>query len=416
MSQPPLHVSLDFVRKLAVTKQHLQGPLPSNVTGKEILSVVRDLGYVQWDPITIVAPSHLISLWCRVGDFSPSLLEKLLWEDKRLMEHASPIAWLVPTEDFPLYESLMRRYPDSLNRSWGQHIPRAKRFLAQHAALRKRMLSALKAGPLQLHEFEDHLRTKRTDGEWTPASDVSQMLLHLQMSGLVMVVGHRGNQNLWGLTREFLPGWVPPTGLSEKAVERETAQRAIRALGTATAAEINFYFVRGRYATLPTTLADLERGAAIHRVVAEGLGEKEVRYVHDQDVALLEAGGARDWDPRVSLLPPFDNFIFSRRRMNRMFGFDYVREQFLPAAKRRYGTYVPPILWGDRLIGRIDPRLDKASGTLEVKAVYAEPGAPKEREVASAIADAILRFAAFLNATRVLYSSKVPDAWKGSLH
>ncbi len=415
MSGVPLTISTDVARRLAVTKQHLAGKWPSKATASSILSLVRDLGYVQWDPVTIVAPSHLISLWCRLGDFRPSVLERLLWRDKKIFEHWTPIASLVLTEDYPIYYSLMQGYPDSLSRSWRNHIAPAKQFLAKHADLRRRILAELRKGPLQLSQFKDHLRTKRNDGEWTPASDVAQMLFHLSMSGEVMVVGHEGNQNRWGLSEEFLPSWAERRELTVEEWERETAQRALRALGTATAAEINYYFVRGRYQNLKGTLKLLEEESAVRPVKVEGIEEREKRYVHEQDVALLDSLDSAAWKPRMALLPPFDNLISSSARTSRLFGFDYIREQFLPEAKRKFGTYVLPILWGDRLIGRIDPRLDRASGELVINAVHAERGAPSEREVAAEIGRTIARFGAFLGASRVSYTPRVPPAWKDSL-
>jgi uncharacterized protein len=415
MSGEPLSASLQSVRRLVVTKQHLAGDLPQRVTARTIVSLVRDLPYVQWDPVNIVAPSHLISLWSRLGDFRPAELDRLLWKERALFLHWIPVAAIVPFADYPLYRSLMTRYPDSLSKSWGRQKAEAKRFLARHSALRKSVLKALRNGPLLLGQFEEHARTTRSDGDWNPGSDLEHMLYHMLMSGDVRVVGHRGNQNLWGLSEQFLPNWVDRKELTEPDFEREAAQKAIRGLGTATAKEIHYYFPRGCYNHLETTLAQLEEEATIHRVTVEGLGSRDERYIHDQDVELLASMNTDAWKPRLSLLPPFDNMVNNQARLNTLFGFDYIREQFLPKEKRRYGTYVLPILWGDRFIGRIDPRLDKTSGKLVINAVFAEPDAPRDREIPGVIGDTIARFAAFLGASGVTYTSRVPAAWKGSL-
>jgi uncharacterized protein len=415
MSREPLTISLESVRRLAVSKQLLSGRLPAHGTLTEILSVVRDLDYVQWDPVSIVAPSHILTLWNRVGDFRLSDLEKLLWNEKRLFLHWTPQASVVSMGDYPLYHSLMSRYPESLTRTWGNHRTAAKKFLAGHADLRRKVLGELKKGPRQLSQFKDHAHTQRHGGDWTASSDVSLMLFHLLMSGRVMVVGHQGNQNIWGLSEEFLPSWVDRKVLSEEEFEREAAQRAIRALGTGTPKEITYYFVRGRYQNLKAILASLESESTIHRVTVEGSGPQEERYIHHRDVSLVDSMDTSAWIPRVSLLPPFDNLVCSTARTKRVFGFDYVREQFLPAEKRRFGTYVLPILWGDKLIGRIDPRLDKARGELVINAVHAEPDAPPERAIADKIGETIARLAKFLGASRVTYTSRVPSAWKSSL-
>ena len=416
MKPEPITTSLESARRLTVTKQRLAGRLAPRATKSAILSVVRDLAYVQWDPVSIVAPSHIISLWSRLGAFRLADLDQLLWDEKRLIEHWTPMASLVLTEDYPLYSSLMRRYPESLTRSWGTQRAQAKKFLASHGRLRQQILSELARGPLQLSDFHDHARTKRNDGEWTPTSDVSHMLFHLLMSGEVMVVGHRGNQNLWGLTKDFLPAAADTPELPEEEFEYRAAQRALRALGTAIPSEIHYYFPRGRYQNLERALARLEEDAKVHRVVVEELGPREERYIHDADLPLLEAMDGTAWRPRTSLLPPFDNLICSTARTKRLFDFEYVREQFLPREKRRFGTYVLPILHGERLIGRIDPRLDKASGTLAIQSVHAEPRAPADRETAAQIGETIARLGEFVGARRIAYSSKVPEPWRSALH
>ena len=404
----------EAARRLTVTKQRLAGRRPQRGNREDIVSVIRDLGYVQWDPVTVVAPSHVVSLWSRLGDFRLSDLEGLLWDERRVFEHWTPIASIVRTEDYPLFNYLMERYPESLSRSWGNHIPRAKKFLAEHVALRKRILKDLQDGPLRLSQFRDYVKTKRSDDGWSPGSDVSTMLFHLLMSGDVMVVGHDGNQNLWGLAERFLPMWAKKTRITEEEFEREAAQRAIRALGTAAPSEIVYYFVRGRYQNLKKTLAGLEAESVIHRVNVAGFG-KEERYVHDQDVALLESMGGKAWQPRTTLIAPFDNLIAGRRRTNTVFGFDYAHEQFLPKEKRKYGTWVLPVLRGDRLIGRVDPRLDKDVGKLIVNSVHAEPGAPGGKEVGSEIAESVQQLASFIGAKDVEYSSRVPPTWNEGL-
>ena len=414
MSKEPITISAQDARRLAVNRQHLAGKLPAKPTREHILSVVRDLAFVQWDPIAVVAPSHLLSIWNRVGDLRISDLDGLLWEERKLFEHwPGRVAAIVLTEDYPLYYSMMKRYPESLGKSWGAQRARARTFLAKHRQLAKSILSQLKRGPLQLTQFKDYARTKRDAADWTPGSDVSEMLFHLEMSGEVMVVGHEGNRNLWGLPEAFLPNWVERKELSEEDVERMAAQRAIRALGTASPREINAYFPRGRYQNLKSALESLRKESTIRPVRVQGEQEDGERYIHGLDIGLLESINDA-WQPRVSLLPPFDNLICSRGRTNRLFGFDYNHEMFLPEAKRKFGYYVLPILWGDRLIGRIDPLMDRSKERLLVKSVHAEPKAPG-KEAATEIGDAIQRLGDFLGAREVVYSPRVPGPWRSAL-
>ncbi len=410
-----LSTSLEGARRLAVTKQHLAGKVPARASWEDLVAVARDLAFVQWDPITIVAPSHLISFWSRVGGFEPADLDRLLWEEKKLFLCWTPVASIVPTEDYPLHASFMRRYPDSLSDSWRSQRERARKFLAQHKALRKAVLKQLEDGPRLLSQFKGYTRTRRNEDGWTSGSDVSRMLSILVMTGDVMVAAHQGNQNVWALSGNFLPRWVERKELTEDEAERTAAERAVRALGTASPREIHYYFLRGRYLHLERALSRLVAEGAIHRIAVAELGKRDERYIHDADVPLLESVQTDAWQPRVSLLPPFDALICGRDRTHRLFGFDYVHEQFLPPSKRKFGTYVLPILWGDRLIGRVDPQMDREDGKLLIHSVHAEPGAPTGKDVSSGIAETIARFARFLGADDVAYTPRVPTAWRHSL-
>ena len=415
MSSAPIRTSLPAARRLAVAKQHLAGKRPGRASAERIVETVRDLPYVQWDPVSVVAPSHLLSLWARVGSFRVRDLDRLLWTERRLLQHWIPFASVVATEDYPIYSSLMRRYPESLSDSWGAQRARARAFLAKHAELRRRVLAELRGGPLLLDQFRDHGRTRRSAGDWEPSSAVSEMLWHLLMSGQAMVVGHEGNQNLWGRPDAFLPSWVRREALSEEEADMEAAQRALRGLGVATAQEVHYYFVRGCYRDIRSTLETLVADSRVHRVVVEGLPGRDERFVHSDDVALLDDLSRDGFSPRVAVLPPFDNMVYNQARGQRLFHFDYVREQFLPKAKRRFGMWVLPILRGDRFIGRMDARFDKENRRFEVHALFAEPDAPPEPSVATEIREEIDRLAAFLGAGSVAFTSRVPSVWKSGL-
>jgi uncharacterized protein len=416
MTSAPIRTSLQAARRLAVTKQHLSGKRPGRATAERIVETVRDLPYVQWDPVSVVAPSHLLSLWGRVGSFRLPDFDRLLWTERRLLQHWIPFASVVATEDYPVYSSLMRRYPESLSDSWGGQRARARAFLAKHGDLRKRVLADLRGGPLQLNQFKDHVRTKRIAGDWEPSSAVSEMLWHLLMSGQAMVVGHDGNQNLWGLPDAFLPSWVSRERLTEEEADLQAAQRALRGLGVATAREVHYYFIRGCYRDIRSTLETLVADSRIHRVVIEGLPGRDECFVHADDVALLDDLTRDQFSPRLAVLPPFDNMICSQARGKRLFNFDYVREQFLPKAKRRFGMWVLPILRGEQFIGRMDARLDKEKRQFQVNALYAERGAPTTPAVATEIRRELDCLAAFLGAESVAFTSKVPSIWKGGLH
>ena len=414
MNDAPLRLTREQARRIVLLQQRLAGRA-ARASPEAVVRTIRQLGFVQWDPVPIVAPSHLLSLGARLDRFRPAHLERLLWSDRKVFEHWMPIASLVLTEDYPLFRSLMRRYPASMGKSWGIQGVRAAEFLRRHQDLRTRILRRLRSGPMRIGDFQEHTGAPRRGPDWEPASDVSEMLFHLGMAGEVMVVGHDGAQNLWGLAKEFLPAGTPQERLSIAEFERRAAERSLRALGVACARDIHFYFVRGRYQTLDATLAALEEEGRIHRVQIEGISARPVHYVHDDVLRRLDAVANGAWEPRTSLLPPFDTLLGSPIRLNRLFDFAYVREQFLPREKRRFGTYVLPIVHGDRIIGRIDPQFDRGAGLLRVLSVHAEPGAPAGREPAEAISHALDRLARDIGAKQVELPTSLPPEWAGFL-
>jgi uncharacterized protein YcaQ len=409
--------TLENARRLAVAKQHLAGKRPSKPDSDYILRVTRDLGCLQLDPISTVAPSHLIVLWSRLGNFDTTDLDDLLWRDKKLFEYWAHQASIVMMEDYPLYYSLMRRHPDMLASQGSVWRQRIDKFLNANAKLRDHILNELrKKGPLLSREFEDKTRVKGSLG-WGSWGDVSRMMFHLFLMGEVMVVGREGKQKLYGLSEDFLPSWVSKKKLSAEEVEYLAVQRSLRALGIANSSEISWHFLRKRYPNLKATMKQLVADERIIPIdITDGPLEKAQRYIHSDDVERLEELQSEEWQPRVSLLSPFDNLFCDRARTKLLFNFDYTIEIYTPASKRKFGYYVLPILYGDKFIGRLDPFMDRKNGKLIIKAVYAERHAPKDKDTSKEIRDSVEQLSEFLGAKEVVYSRKVPRYWQGHLH
>jgi hypothetical protein len=179
-------------------------------------------------------------------------------------------------------------------------------------------------------------------------------------------------------------------------------------------------FVRSRYKGLPSVLKELEAEGRIVRVEvkgeeAEGKNWRGPWYIHADDLAQLESLRSSDWEGRTTLLSPFDNLICDRLRTELLFDFEFRVEIYVPKEKRQYGYYVLPILHGDRLIGRMDPTMDRKANRLNINAVYAEPGAPATHSTGRAVAAAVQELATFLGAKEIAYTDQVPDAWRKAL-
>jgi uncharacterized protein YcaQ len=393
-----------LARRLAVSRQRLTGPPPAPAGPEAIMSVVTDLGSLQIDPISVVARSHLLVLWSRLGRYDPADVQALLWRERRLFEYWTHAAAIVCTQDYPIHSLLMRRHP--------RH-QQLQVWLAANQTLRRSILRQLRAdGPLPTRAIEDRAEVAWKSSGWTGGRNVDRMLDLLWTQGRIMVAGRQGQQRVWDLAERCLPAWAPTHRPPEREVVRLATQRSLRALGVATARDIDRSFTAGRYPGLSSVLTGLQRSGQVEqvRLADNGTERPGPWYVHADDLPLLERLQSGDWQPRTTLLSPFDNLIINRERTERLFGFQFRLEIYVPKAARRYGYYVLPILHGDQLIGRVDPALDRTAGRLVVNAIHAEPGAPAS--AGPAVATALQDLAAFVGAAGVDLRQPPPQVWR----
>jgi len=410
MAPGPRTLDPTLARRLFLSRQRLTGLRPAAAGPDEVMAAVTDLASLQLDPISVVARSHLLVLWSRLGPYDPADVEALLWRERRLFEYWTHAAAIVCIEDLPIHSLLMRRYPSDRY----AHNRRLRDWLAANQGLRRSILRQLRAsGPLPTRDLEDRAQTSWESSGWTAGRNVDRMLDVLWTQGRVMVAGRQGQQRVWDLAERWLPPWAPTRRPPERAVVRLAVQRSLRALGVATARDIDRHFTAGRYPGLTAVLAGLERDGRVERVrvADDGTEWPGPWYVHADDLPMLERLEAGDWRPRTTLLSPFDNLIIDRERTQRLFGFHFRMEIYVPRAARRYGYYVLPVLHGDRLIGRVDPAMDRRRGRLVVNAVHAEPDAPAA--AGPAVAAALEDLAAFLGADRVELRQPPPERWRG---
>jgi uncharacterized protein len=356
-------------RRLAISAQRLAGPrLPATREG--LLEVARALRCIQLDAVGVVgAPTQQLVPFSRVGPYDPKLLDQLLFEDKFLFHYFAHAASLVLTEDFPIHSGSMRRYRDRSD-TWGARI---HEWMDENHALRDHVLEQINArGALRSRDFPNTARTDWRSSGWTEGRSVNRMLEFLWVEGELTVAGRSGQERLWDLSERWFPDWTPrerptPAERSDRAVGH-----ALRALGVATARHVSQYFLRrslrSGYPDLAGSLQRLTASGAVLPVTVAGW--KGDWHLHRDSLPLLEAA----WQPRTALLSPFDNLIADRQRTSLLFGFDYTIEIYVPVGKRKRGYYAMPILAGDRLIGTVDPRLDRATRTLVVNRVVMEPG------------------------------------------
>jgi uncharacterized protein len=301
-------ISLADARRIAVRSQLLDG------SATTVLETVRRLGFLQIDPIAAVAPPQYLVLWSRLGQYDRAELDRLLWEERKLVEWR---AYIWPIEDLPFLLARMRL---SVSR------PRTD-FIKENAAFRRYVLRELEQrGPLLSRDIETHTSRKGADRhDWWGSRQMGLMLEVLGARGEVAIVGRRGGQRVWDIAGR----WYPETDrVSLQEAEAHFAEKRWRALGV-----------------------KLERGKLL---------------VHPD----------ANTDPvpstRMTFLSPFDQLIHDRARTEALWDFYYRLEMYVPKLKREHGYYVLPILRGDRLIGRIEPVWDRKARELEVNGIWWE--------------------------------------------
>lgn len=358
--------------------------------------MARAIRCIQLDAVGVVgAPTQLLVPFSRVGPYDRGLLDRLSFDDRTLFYYFAHAASLVLTEDFPIHAGSMRPYQDRTD-TWGKRI---HSWIEDNRNLREWILSQIGArGPLRSRDFPNTARTDWRSSGWTEGRSVNRMLDFLWVEGVLTVAGRAGQERLWELSGRWFPEWTPREQLTPEQRSDRAVQHSLRALGAATARNVSQYFLRahqrGRFYDLPGSLVRLVASGAV--LPAKVAGWKGDWYLHRDSLPLLDAA----WQPRTMLLSPFDNLIADRRRTLQLFGFDYTIEIYVPGAKRKRGYYAMPILAGERIIGTVDPKFDRASGTLVVNRVALEPGERFTEAAEKAVAD----LARFVGAAKVAYA------------
>ena len=395
-------ISPQTARRLAISAQGLNQNR-ENPDKAAMLAAIRQLGCIQIDPINVVARNPLLILWSRLGNYNLADFEALLWQDRALFEYWAHAASIVLVEDFPIHQTQMLNFSRG-NGKWAQRV---RGWMETNEPFRQYILDELQArGPLFTQDFEDRSVSTWESGGWTSNRNLPMMLGFMWEQGDITVTRREGKgfalKKQWGLLEQHMPQWANHEPLLRSEVVTVAAQKSLKALGVGTQKHIYNHFIRGGYPGLGDALAELEANGRIQPIA---IRENKSNwpgdwYIHADNLPLLEKIQSGVWPSPTTLLSPFDNLICDRERTEQLFDFHYRIEIYTPKAKRKYGYYVMPILQGDRLIGRLDPKLDRKTKTLHINAIYAEKGA--ETAVSSpAVQNAIREFANFLGATSV---------------
>ena len=358
-------------RRLALGSQGFADPHPTRPpNGWDLRRVLKRVALIQIDSVNVLARAHYLPAFSRLGPYDTDLLDRLSQRaPRRLFEYWGHEASLLPVELYPLLRWRMER---AHRDAWGgmQRVQRDRPELVT-AVLEQ----VAERGPIAASELAEE--RPRRSGPWWDWSDTKRALEFLFWSGQVTCARRRRFERLYDLPERVLPRAVLEAPAPEPAdAQRDLVRIAARSLGVAGERDLRDYF------RLPTPeakarVAELVEAGELLPVEVEGWG-RTPGYL---------AAGARI--PRRvearALIGPFDPLIWERSRIARLFAFEFRLEIYVPAPKRRHGYYVLPFLLGDRLVGRVDLKSDRAAGVLRAIAVHLEPGAPADTRDALAV-------------------------------
>ena len=370
-----IEFSREAARSLLLAAQGLGSPPRRSATRDDVLDIIRRMGVLQIDSISVVARSPYLVLWSRIGAYDAIWLDELLAEGA-IFEYWSHAACFVPIEDYGLYRRLMLEKSDK-TRVWMEAHPDALEHVLGH--IRKK-------GPVRSAEFA---RTDGRAGGWWEWKPEKRALEHLFAAGELMI-SHRENfHRVYDLRERVLanalPTWEDHLAPTEQEVRRALALKAVRALGVAVARWVPDYFRTPKKGAASLLEELAEEGSLLRAVI-----EDEPAYVHPGNARLAEEVlSGRQRSSVTTLLSPFDPVVWDRARASELFGFDYKIEVYTPAARRRYGYYSLPILHDGALVGRLDAKAHRKEGRFEVKAAHLEPGVPVSDDLVASLAGAL---------------------------
>ncbi|HEX8525724.1 winged helix-turn-helix domain-containing protein [Allosphingosinicella sp.] len=356
-------LSLKEARRIALAAQGFGSARPAGPIGTaRLMRTTAGLGLHQIDSVNVLARAHYLPLFSRLGDYDRTLLERAAWgRPRRLFEYWAHEASLLPLELHPLLRWRMER-ADRGEGMW----QRMRAFAGERRSEAMAVLERITAeGPLAASDF----RQEKGRSGWWEWTDAKVALEWLFWAGHVTTDTRRNSfERVYDLTERVIPKDILalPTPAKDEA-QRELLDRAARALGVATAADLRDYF-RLKPEANPR-IAELGEEGRLIPVKVEGW--RQPAFLHS------EARRPRRVDP-AALLVPFDPLIWERSRAERLFGIRYRIEIYTPPEKRVHGYYVLPFLCGEGIVARVDLKADRQTGALRVQGAFAEPGAPAE--------------------------------------
>jgi len=368
MTTPPLEITASQARRLVLDLQGLAESPRRRLGSEGLLALIRKLGFVQVDSIQWVERAHHMILASRWDGYRQKDLLRLIESDRALFENWTHDASVIPVEFFPVWKCRFEREMARLSKRWADWHGNDYRDDLDHV-----LAYAAENGPITSREMSDQRDPSGAAGEgewwnWKPSKTALEY--HWRTGGLC-ICHRRGFQKAYDLTERVIPEAFRANGVSPDAYIDWSCREALRRLGFGTPGEIAGYW-GNITAAEAKTWCETHIGHDIVEVRVHGDGPARKLYAPaDIETRLGEIHRPPD---RLRILSPFDPVIRDRKRLKHLFGFDYRIEIFVPAPQRTYGYYIFPLLEGEKMIGRLDMKAERADDVLSLKALWPEPG------------------------------------------
>ncbi len=392
MPKPLPRIEREQMIRLWLARQGLLGPRGRRLTRAQFLDHLERCGALQLDSVNALARAHLLTLWSRYGTYAPAALDRWVYKEKLAYEFWGHEASILPAGSLALSRRYMRDW-DPSGKWWAS--------MQSPLAVKRRVLRRIRdEGPLESADFEGD--GKGGSGGWWGWKEAKMALELLWRQGQLAVRERRHFRRVYDLAERVYP---PGPTASRRAYEDSWVLVGLAGNGVATLRHLDNYMTAPRLAPAlrPAVLARLLRAKRIVAVQVPGLGEPAYALPEHLD------GGLDLPAPRgTHLICPFDSLLWQRRRAEELLDFRYRIEIYTPEAKRRFGYYVLPILHEGRLVGRLDPRLDRQAGRLRINAIHLEPAVRRDPLLEAGLAESLRDLAGFVGAEQL----DLPAGWR----
>ena len=382
-------------RQMLLAAQGLLHPPAHPAAPEDVKKTILQLSALQIDTINVVARSPYLVLWSRLGNYEPSWLDDLL-ASQSIFEYWSHAACFLPVEDYPLYRRMM------LDKAVGGST--VKDWFRQNQALMDSVLEQVRTnGPVRSSDFE---QSQKPAGGWWNWKAEKIALEHLLTLGELMIARREKFQRVYDLRERVLPTWKDESAPAYEQIFRQLILKSVKAMGISQAAWVPDYFHLPKR-EVADYLSDLITRGELFPVEVEGW--KTPGLVHPDNFVLLEQASTGVLQPeKTTFLSPFDSLIWDRTRTRAVFDFNYSIECYLPVEKRVYGYFSMPILYRDRLVGRLSPKAHRKEKILEIKSFHLEPGVTLDEEMLADITRELKSFATWNKTPTVQISQSNP--------